>query len=876
MKPVFVLRAWLAAVFLITAFFSSVSYAQLTVTPTGTAASLTAKLAGAGVTIVSDTLVCNAQANGTFVSVSTPIALDSGVILCTGKASQASGTEPALTSTNLGSAGDPDLLPYVGSTATTYDACQLIIHFVPQGDTISFKYQFGSEEYRQSTCGVYDDAFAFFISGPGVSASLPGVNMALVPGTNIPVAVNTVNSGVIGTTSGCALSNCTVYGPGSPFTAYYIDNTGGTQVTYRGYTDVFIAKHNVIACDTYRIKMSIVDAGNALYDSGVFIAAGSLSSNTYSFSDTAAVGATIDGTPNSIVKGCSPAHVTIVASYPNPTPVTLNLSYGGTAVSGVDVAALPTSITMPAGATSTTFAIQGLPTPVGGPRTLQVYLLSACGIADTVSLNILDSPSVSILTPDTAICPGNSFTIRTLGSAGLTYSWSPATALSSATVAMPVASPTANTTYTLTASLPNSGCPSLTRSVTVTMGSGPVSINGPSVICAGQSITLISSVSGPSGTYSWSPASSLNDAAVADPVASPTVTTVYTLTITDPLTGCASVGSFSVTVASPAFTILTPDTTICSGDSAQVITSASGSYTWSWSPAASINGANTADPTVAPHVTTTYSATATDPASGCITTQQVTVSVVSILSAVNMPADSVFCTGTYYTFSAGSSAGNNIVWSFGPGDTVKGINPVVHAWAAAGTYTIIIMPSFAGCGNVISQVVTVFPQPYISLGQDTSVCLGGGPVVLYDHDNGATPGASWRWNTGAVTPSIVIDAPGTYYATVMADGCWASDTVNVENGCYIDLPNVFTPNGDGLNDYFFPRSLLTRGLAKFSMSVFNRWGQEIFSTTNTDGAGWDGRFNDVAQSEGVYVYVIDAVFIDGQKFHKQGNVTLLR
>ena len=108
------------------------------------------------------------------------------------------------------------------------------------------------------------------------------------------------------------------------------------------------------------------------------------------------------------------------------------------------------------------------------------------------------------------------------------------------------------------------------------------------------------------------------------------------------------------------------------------------------------------------------------------------------------------------------------------------------------------------------------------------------------------------------------------------DGCTGSDTVNVSNDCYLDVPNVFTPNGDGLNDYFLPRQLLSKGLASFSMEIYNRWGQVIFTTSSIDGRGWDGKFNDTPQPEGVYVYVIDATFVDGQKEHHQGNVTLLR
>ena len=92
----------------------------------------------------------------------------------------------------------------------------------------------------------------------------------------------------------------------------------------------------------------------------------------------------------------------------------------------------------------------------------------------------------------------------------------------------------------------------------------------------------------------------------------------------------------------------------------------------------------------------------------------------------------------------------------------------------------------------------------------------------------------------------------------------------------MDIPNVFSPNGDGTNDYFYPRQILTKGLVSFKMSIYNRWGQEIFETSAVDGRGWDGNFNDKAQPEGVYIYVIDARFKDGQIEHHQGNVTLLR
>jgi gliding motility-associated-like protein len=119
--------------------------------------------------------------------------------------------------------------------------------------------------------------------------------------------------------------------------------------------------------------------------------------------------------------------------------------------------------------------------------------------------------------------------------------------------------------------------------------------------------------------------------------------------------------------------------------------------------------------------------------------------------------------------------------------------------------------------------------------------------------------------------------PGTYSLTVTAEplGCNTTESVIVSKDCYIDIPNAFSPNGDGVNDFFFPRQLLSNSLAGFKMQIFNRWGQVIFETTKTDGRGWDGNFNGSHQPEGVYIYKISAIINEEQENY-QGNVTLIR
>jgi gliding motility-associated-like protein len=136
----------------------------------------------------------------------------------------------------------------------------------------------------------------------------------------------------------------------------------------------------------------------------------------------------------------------------------------------------------------------------------------------------------------------------------------------------------------------------------------------------------------------------------------------------------------------------------------------------------------------------------------------------------------------------------------------------------------------------------------------------------------------YLWNTGDTTPILSVTAPGEYSLRVSAGPlpCSNTESITVAKDCYVDIPNAFTPNGDGENDYFLPRQLLSRGLQQFSMQIINRWGQVLFQTRRTDGRGWDGRFNGQDQPQGVYVYLIRATLANGFEETYTGNVTLLR
>ncbi len=256
------------------------------------------------------------------------------------------------------------------------------------------------------------------------------------------------------------------------------------------------------------------------------------------------------------------------------------------------------------------------------------------------------------------------------------------------------------------------------------------------------------------------------------------------------------------------------------------------------------------------------------------------VMIVDSISAVSIKlTDSVLCDGHTVTFT-GIFAGignTGIKWTFGDGSTIYDQNPVMHSFESDGNLTVRFDAFYRACPDTFAnKKVWVFSHPQTYLGADTSICPGGNPITLADNNYNGVPGMRWVWSTGEKTNAIKITIPGSYWARMIVDGCTATDTIEVKQDCYIDIPNAFTPNEDGINDYFLPRPLLAKGLATFKLSIYNRWGQLIFETEQIEGRGWDGKLNGVEQPEGVFVYKLDATFKDGQIENRQGNITLIR
>lgn len=226
-------------------------------------------LAGPGVIISNVTVTAAAGSYGQFTSGlngAPSIGIGQGVLLTTGTIQNAVGPNNATSQSTNNGAGGNALLDALNQGASL-DATVIEFDIRTTGTTLRFDYVFGSEEYHEFVNSQFNDVFGLFISGPGISGTQ---NIALIPGTTTPVAINTVNDG--------ETNACQSPGPGIN-SQFFVDNCNGGAVEYDGFTRVLRAiRNNLQSCQTYHVTLAIADVGDRAFDSGVFIAEGSFNS----------------------------------------------------------------------------------------------------------------------------------------------------------------------------------------------------------------------------------------------------------------------------------------------------------------------------------------------------------------------------------------------------------------------------------------------------------------------------------------------------------------------------------------------------------------------------------------------------------------------
>jgi gliding motility-associated-like protein len=190
--------------------------------------------------------------------------------------------------------------------------------------------------------------------------------------------------------------------------------------------------------------------------------------------------------------------------------------------------------------------------------------------------------------------------------------------------------------------------------------------------------------------------------------------------------------------------------------------------------------------------------------------------------------------------------------------------------SAAGIYKVKV--DLNGCDTSGTISIQYSSKPILNLGKDTSICNSEKALL-----NAYFPGASYTWQDGSTGSQFQVTSAGKYFVEVRNICGITTDSILViyENcACKFNVPNVFSPNNDGLNDIFKPKYICD--LSDYSLQIFNRWGQLIFQSNKPD-MGWDGSYQSRVQPTGTYVWMIlYHDIITGKLVRKQGTVVLIR
>ncbi len=391
---------------------------------------------------------------------------------------------------------------------------------------------------------------------------------------------------------------------------------------------------------------------------------------------------------------------------------------------------------------------------------------AGCVYSDSVYVHVDPAFNLTV-TNDTTLCDVAGLQLHAEPSFQTTvnYIWGPASgSLSATNVQSPTASPQQTTTYTVQATTAN-GCVA-NETVTVQVGQ-LIGLNVSAselVLCQGQSAQLSAiGTGGPGLTYAWTGAG-LSSNTSATPTASPTQTTTYHVTVTEPNAGCFLSDSITITVNTGYTIDLGPDITLCSA-LGHVLTAQHNvpGAIYAWTPAANLNAANIQSPSILADVTATYGLTVTD-VNGCSVSDAITIT----RPFLNLPAQSnaSACADAPPTLTS-PQTGSSYLWSTGA--TTASIVPT-----QSGPHTLTITDG-NGCQGITTFNVTLNALPVVELGPAVSLC-GATSHTL----NANSPGNTVLWSTGGTGQQLTVNSTGTYGVTVTTpNGCTASDNVPV-------------------------------------------------------------------------------------------------
>jgi len=472
----------------------------------------------------------------------------------------------------------------------------------------------------------------------------------------------------------------------------------------------------------------------------------------------------------------------------------------------------------------------------------------------------------------------------------LIYSWSPAKGLSETTKGNPTVMLKESMSYTVKIQNPASGCDTtITVRVEVSPMLPVVELDTTLDFCPG----IPKRVNLPESslvTYLWSPSTGLDNVNVANPIFTLNTNQIYTVKITDPKTNCNLVWKVTAQVSPEATISAGRDTSLCNyGPYTLTATSSIPlSFQWSRSPDFSNNLGNQASlkRDTLSRAENTFYLKASD-AKGCFWRDTVVISAFPV--EATMPDNYVVCKPvdlTTVTIKDNDPNQGLKNYSWFPVNSLttkpnEGPNAIYKINAT--TLVNVNFENKYGCKKTLETQLELIDLK-VNIATDKETLIKGNNEIANISVTGCTDCAyAWTPGTGlnATNSASVRATPQDttiYKVVVSKKGCKEEKTIriNVDNvNCgepNIFVPNAFTPNNDGNNDVLKVRG---RWISKLQFVVYNRWGQEMFTTTDLNN-GWNGVFKGNEVAPDVYNYFLQVTCLDNKIFTKRGNTSLIK
>lgn len=494
--------------------------------------------------------------------------------------------------------------------------------------------------------------------------------------------------------------------------------------------------------------------------------------------------------------------------------------------------------------------------------TLVVSDSNGCFSPDSVTFIVtIGDFQGGVIQPPGPICPGDSYQFEAFG--GSNYEWSPAQFLDDPTIAMPTATITQTTDFTVIVS---DSCGIDTVMVTLLVFNGSSGSSNDTSVCLGNDVSLF--VTG-GGTYTWSPGTYLDNTTSATVLCTPLNDITYSVEIITP-EGCVLNETIVIDVFFTPPAPVMPDTIhLCEGTSVDI--SVSGADTYSWSPNINIT------PVTGPNVTisaTTDMYYYCDFINACGVVPD-SLFVVIEAATINAGNDTIICPGR--TTPIWASGGLSYSWS--PAESLNNsVDPLVYATPSIPTMYIVTGVDQYGCIDQDSVFVDLFPAPFIQTVPDIYALYGD---VVQLGATSITPGP-YVWSPPEFLSCVACQSPTAmpnqnyWYVVSYTDqnGCSASDSINIHYDPILYIPNTFTPdnNFNSLNNYF---QAIGGNISSFKMEIYNRWGELIYTMNSLD-ESWDGKYQGADCQDGTYTWKVTLSDFDGLEEVHVGHVNLLR